>query len=196
MQRVAVRGVTGSGKSTLARELARRLDVTYVELDALHHDEGWQEADAETLRARVLAALDGRHGWVVDGNYGSKLGDLVVARADTVVWLDLPLRVTFPRVLRRTVTRAARRQELWNGNVETFRSAFLSRRSILLWSLRMHRRARGTTERRLATCAARVVRLRSAREVEAFLQESQATASTSGSSGASDRQKTPPSSER
>ncbi|GHD83281.1 hypothetical protein CLV85_1985 [Salinibacterium amurskyense] len=38
---------------------------------------------------------------------------------DDLVWLDLPFfRTTLPRVIRRTIRRAVRREELWNGNVE------------------------------------------------------------------------------
>jgi adenylate kinase family enzyme len=137
-RRIAVRGGAGSGKSTFAREVARRLAVPYVELDALHHGPNWREASAEELQTRVRAALDDERGWVVDGNYDGKLGPLVLDRAQLIVWLDLPLRVTFPRLLRRTVRRAWRREELWNGNRESFRLAFLSRESILLWLLRTH----------------------------------------------------------
>jgi hypothetical protein len=42
---------------------------------------------------------------VIDGGYRRKLGDLVLAAADTVVWLDLPLHVWPPRLLARTVHR-------------------------------------------------------------------------------------------
>jgi adenylate kinase family enzyme len=166
-RRVAVRGDTGSGKSTVARELARRLDLPYVELDALHHDAGWREASAEELRARVEAALDDERGWVTDGNYDGKLGTLILDRAQLIVWLDLPLRVTFPRLLRRTLRRAWRREELWNGNRETFRISFLSRESILLWLLRTHRRHRREWPSRFAD--RELVRLRSRHEVREFL---------------------------
>jgi adenylate kinase family enzyme len=37
LRRVNVKGTSGSGKTTFAQELARRLDVPFVELDALHH---------------------------------------------------------------------------------------------------------------------------------------------------------------
>ena len=85
------------GKTTLGRELARRLDVPFVELDALHHGPNWTEASAEELRAQVEPIVAG-DGWVIDGGYWAKLGDLVLRNADVVVWLDLPVRVWFPRL--------------------------------------------------------------------------------------------------
>ena len=38
-----------SGKTTVSRGLAAALGVPHIELDALHHDPGWQEASAEVL---------------------------------------------------------------------------------------------------------------------------------------------------
>jgi adenylate kinase family enzyme len=166
-RRVVVRGGVGSGKSTFARELARRLGVAHVELDALHHGPGWREATAEELRAKVDEALDDGRGWVVDGNYDLKLGTLVLERAQLIVWLDLPLRVTFPRLLRRTVRRVHTREELWNGNRETWRGSFLSRDSILLWLFRTHRRNRREWPSRFE--GRELVRLRTRRQAEAWL---------------------------
>ena len=36
-RRIVVRGISGAGKSTFAAALVRRLDLAYIELDALHH---------------------------------------------------------------------------------------------------------------------------------------------------------------
>ena len=58
MRRVNVKGTSGSGKSTFGRELAERLGVTYVELDALHHGPNWAEPTAEEFQARVREAMD------------------------------------------------------------------------------------------------------------------------------------------
>jgi adenylate kinase family enzyme len=193
LRRVAVIGASSTGKTTLSRELARRLRVPHVELDALHHDPGWQEAPAEVMQARVDVALAAApDGWVVDGNYHGKLGTSVLERADTVVFLDLPRRVALRRVLWRTLSRAATRTELWNGNHETFRNAF-SRDSIVWWVIRQHGSYRTTWEPRLERLTGvDVVRLRSPHEVRAWLQSIQPTESISGSSIGSERQKTPP----
>lgn len=172
MQRVSVSGISGSGKSTFAAALAARLGVPYIELDALNHGPGWTEATPAELHARVDAALAAApDGWVADGNYESKLGDLVVSRADTVVWLDLPLPLALARIARRTTVRIVRRTELWNGNRESLRNAVLCRDNLFTWAVKAHR----TKRRTLPTLPERhphlrLVRLRSRREVAQFLE--------------------------
>jgi len=161
-----VSSASSNGKTTLGRELARRLDVPFHELDALHHGPGWTEASAEELRARVEPLLAG-DGWVVDGYYRGKLGDLVPRSAELVVWLDLPIRVWLPRLVRRTMRRIVTREELWSGNRETFRNVFFSRNSLLYYSLRSHFRRRRTYADDLAPFD--VVRLRTPKEVERWL---------------------------
>ena len=95
-------------------------------------------------------------------------------------------------MLLRTASRLVKRVELWNGNREHLRLTF-GRDSIVLWVLRYHRGFAAKWEPRLtANPHLDVVRLRSARDVRAFVQSIQATAETSGSSSESARQNTPP----
>jgi adenylate kinase family enzyme len=172
VRRVSVVGNSGSGKSTLAVALAARLGAPCVELDAIFHQPGWTERPVEDFRARVADAAAGDT-WVIDGNY-SAVRDLVWARADTVVWLDLPRPAVMRRVVTRTVRRAARRQELWNGNREPW-SNFWSldpQRSVVAWAWTRHRNYRARYEAALADPAwarLRFVRLRSTAEVRRFV---------------------------
>jgi adenylate kinase family enzyme len=168
MTRISVRGISGSGKTTLAAELARRLDAPHVELDALYWGPGWTGASADELRAKVDPLL-ARPSWVVDGNYATSLGTLVTGRADLVVWLDLPLRVCLFRALRRTLARLADGQELWNGNRQTWRAAFWTRDSLLLYSVRAHRNLPGTIAATVP--AQKLVRLRSSAEATDFAEQ-------------------------
>jgi adenylate kinase family enzyme len=169
-QRIVVRGVSGAGKSTFAAELARRLGLAYVELDALPHGPNWSEPTAEVFRARVGGAMAAAPaGWVIDGDYDAKLGETVVEPADTIVWLDLPLRVTFPRLWRRTLHRIRNDVELWAGNRETWRDQFASRHSIFFWTVRAHVRNRREWPVRFGEDP-RLVRLRSDAAVRRWLE--------------------------
>jgi adenylate kinase family enzyme len=169
--RFSIAGTSGSGKTTTGRALAERLELPFVELDALCHGPGWQEAPDDVFCARVEEAMAAApDGWVIDGNYARKLGDLVLERADTLVWLDVPLRVCLWRLWRRTWGRILRREELWSGNRESLRTAFFMPDSLFAWTISSHRRRRRTFPERLERHPhLEVVRLRSQREVERWL---------------------------
>jgi adenylate kinase family enzyme len=167
VRKVAVTAsASGNGKTTLGRALADRLGAPFVELDSLVHGPNWQETPDDELR-RLVEPIIAEDSWVIDGTYQRKLGDLVLAGADTVVWLDLPLHVWLPRLVRRTVDRIRRNESLWNGNRESWRTAFWGRDSLVGYALRMHFHHRRVWPKELARYP--VVRLRSTAEVEAFL---------------------------
>jgi adenylate kinase family enzyme len=140
VRRVVVVGNSGSGKTWLGRALAGILDVPFVELDAIYHQPGWRPLSVEEFQRRVgeVAAGDS---WVVDGNY-SAVRDLVWARADTVIWFDLPRRTVMRQIVGRTLHRALTRAELWNGNREPITGLFrlAPEQSIIRWAWTRHGR--------------------------------------------------------
>lgn len=167
MRKVSViASASGSGKTTVGRALAERLDVPFVELDALVHGPNWAETPDDELRG-LLAPVLARDGWVIDGGYSAKIGDLVLAQADTVVWIDLPVHVWLPRLAARTVRRLRGHEEIWNGNRESLRGAVWGRDALIPYALRSHLRRRRVYPARLARYP--VVRLRSQSAVDAFL---------------------------
>jgi adenylate kinase family enzyme len=173
VRRVAViASASGNGKTTFGRELAERLGVPFVELDALVHGPNWTEISDEGLREAVVPIVAG-DGWVIDGSYQRKIGDLVLEHADTIVWLDLPIRIWLPRLLRRTLRRIRGRERLWNDNRESLRTAFWGRESLVGYALGAHFRNR----RELPSCLApyRVVRLRTPSEVDRFVRDAAST---------------------
>lgn len=151
----------------MGRELAARMEVPFHELDALFWQPGWVESTAEELHAAVVAIV-ATDAWVIDGSYQSTIGQLVLGNADVVVWLDLPMRTWLPRLVRRTIRRARTGEELWDGNHESLRNAFLSRDSLILFTLRHFRGRRKRYPERFA--AYDVARLRSQREIDALLK--------------------------
>lgn len=169
--RVVVYGTTGSGKTTVAALIAECISAPHIELDAIFWLPNWTEKPREEFRTKVSALLEGyQEGWVCDGNY-SALRELTLPQADAVVWLWLPFRVIFWRLLKRTIRRAWTKEPLWGTNYESWRLSFLSRESLLLYAMKSRRRHRENIRRDLKaiTHQAKVYELRSTREVEAFL---------------------------
>ena len=121
LDRVIIIGPSCSGKSTLGRDLAARLGAAHVELDALFWEPNWQEPGAETFRQRVRDATAAGNGrWVVSGGYVSRLLDVIWPDATTIIWLDLPKRVTLPRIITRSWRRWRTHELLWGTNYEVF----------------------------------------------------------------------------
>ena len=168
MRRVClIASASGSGKTTVGRMLAERLGVPFHELDALYHGPNWTPATREELLAKVEPIV-ASEAWVIDGTYRGLIGDIVPQSADVVVWLDLPMRIWLPRLVRRSARYVIRKQELWSGNRERWRDVLHPTNSVVIYALRNYRK----TRRMLANELMRfpVARLRTTADVEAFLR--------------------------
>ena len=135
-KRVLVAGAVGAGKTTLVRQVAAGWGLPYVELDALYHGPQWQPRP--TFRDDVVA-LAAEDEWVTEWQY-TIARPLLAERADALVFLDLPIWVVTPRVVRRTLRRVLRRTELWNGLREPpLRTILNDPDHIIRWAIRTHR---------------------------------------------------------
>jgi adenylate kinase family enzyme len=183
-------GPSGSGKTRLSARLAELLHVRHVEIDALWHGPNWENCGPEELHARVSEATEGDN-WVCDGTYHTLIGEIVLERAETVAWLDLPVTLVMSRLVRRSWTRKRDQVVLWHGNLE---DSWPNQIRWLFWPAfkRVFENRRDLPERLGRHPQLDVHRLRSDTEVEVFVQSIQATESMSGSSNGSERQKTPP----
>src|SRR5687768_13886972 len=116
-RRIAVVGTSGCGKSYVAQALAGKLDLTYINNDAIIWRPNWQETPHEERIAEIDAAT-AQGAWTFDGNLAAKNVDdqIVLARCDTIVWLDLPRWQVWSQIIRRTAQRVITREELWSGN--------------------------------------------------------------------------------
>ena len=121
-KRIVIIGSTSSGKSTLAELLAKRFNLNFIDLDALHWEPNWTEAPLKVFRERVLSATQAP-GWAVAGNYHI-VRDLIWPQAEAVIWLDYSLPRIFWQLTRRTFSRWWRHELLWGTNYENLWAHF------------------------------------------------------------------------
>ena len=166
MRRVLIVGNSGGGKSTLARVLGEALGPPVIHLDVLYWQPAWTPTDEATFRGKVAAALAAPR-WICDGNFGGSW-DLRMPRADTIVWLDMPRLVCLARAIWRAATyRDGARPDMPEGCREKFDLDFYR----FIWSY--DRKVKPRLQAALTThgAHARLIRLRSDREVAAFLAQ-------------------------
>jgi energy-coupling factor transporter ATP-binding protein EcfA2 len=129
VRRIAVIGCSGSGKSTLASALAAQLGLPYVATDSVFWTADWRPTPAAEVRAWLPAATDAER-WVTDGNFDADR-DLLWARADLIVWLDLPLAVALGQALRRNLGWWVEGTAVWGGQRMTLAKALDGARHVL-----------------------------------------------------------------
>lgn len=165
MRRVLIVGNGGAGKSTLARALGARTGLPVIHLDVLFWKPGWVESDDGAFRQAVTEALSGAE-WICDGNFGSTW-DVRMPRADTIIWIDRPPWQSLLRAIRRMIQyRKGGRPDIADGCDEYIDLNFY--RFILTYDAKVKPRL----EAALAThgAQARQIRLRSDREIAAYLE--------------------------
>ena len=162
MERLLIIGSPGAGKSTFAAEVARLTGLPLIHLDRLHWKPGWVESGKEEFDSKLREAIS-RPRWVIDGNYGRTL-PLRLARADTVIDLDLPRWQCLLGIVRRAfIYRGRTRSDMAPGCPEQLTWEFI------LYTYRFPGGGRRRIERSLRGFAGRQIRLRSRREVRRFL---------------------------
>ncbi len=104
---------------------------------------------------------DNPDGWVIDGNYGTDLEGMVAGEAETVVYVNMPFSLMMWRIFWRSVARARDKKLICGEYVETWRKAFFSRDSLLLFLFRTRKTFNGRRTDKLRVWAkdARMIEL-------------------------------------
>jgi len=124
MKRVMIIGGSGSGKSTLARKIGGVTGLPVVHIDPMYWKPGWVQRAKEETRRLVLEA-SAQEAWVFDGNHHNTF-EARIARADTLIWLDLPTGLRMWRVAaRRWQYRGRARPDMTEGCFERLNLHFL-----------------------------------------------------------------------
>ena len=159
MDRVYIVGGSGSGKTTLSRQIGRVLDIEPFDFDT----------DARADREAVASA----DRWVIEGIFLYEIQP-ILERAELVIWLDLPARIAIRRIIVRHFWLSFRRRNrhrglrlLWQFVRSTpgyYTEPAREPRAVDDWNAM----SRALTAKRLAPHSAKVVHLKTPREVRRF----------------------------
>lgn len=178
--RIAVLGISGAGKSRFAGLLSKATGMARIELDTICWRANWYDRyhkEFNAFRADVEAEIS-QESWVLAGGY-TKIRPLILARATTVVVLELPKWRVLQQVLVRSLHRAITRTPIHNGNRESVRRWF-SRGHPIQIVLRNYRRKYAEFARTLdhpENAHLTILHCRSRQDVDAALRQLTAAAS-------------------
>jgi len=152
----------------LARWLGVRTGLAVHHMDKIHWLPGWV-ARPRGERREMALKVEARGSWIFEGGFSTTY-DNRAARADTLIWLDLPVGVRLWRVTKRLILLYGQsRPDMPDGCAETLHRETLPF-YVWIWQTRHSHRAR--LVRLLADHPhLAVYHLRSAAEVRAFQEE-------------------------
>ncbi|WP_299553470.1 AAA family ATPase [uncultured Tateyamaria sp.] len=117
MKRVMIVGGPGSGKSTLARLLGQRTGLPVHHMDHIHWLPDWTQRPRD-LRGDMAIRVERGEEWIFEGGFSTTY-DHRVSRADTLIWLDMPVSLCLWRVTKRLFLYwGQRRPDMAEGCVE------------------------------------------------------------------------------
>lgn len=99
---MAIIGCPGSGKSTIAQRLHERLKIPLHHLDQYYWLPGWKRPDKDAFEKNHNALCD-QEQWIIEGMAMRNLA-YRVAKADIIIFLDVPLRTCLYRIFKRAFT--------------------------------------------------------------------------------------------
>ena len=166
VKKVAVFGNAGGGKSALARKLAELTRIPLYVVDMMQFRAGGVAVPEEEF-LKAHAELLRRDEWIIDGFGGTQPAWERFAIADTLIHIDLPLPTHFLWVTKRLLKGLFAAPPGWPEGSPLLSSSISSYR--VLWPCHRHLTPKYREVVASARPHKRVHHLRSAGEIEAFL---------------------------
>ena len=163
--RILVLGSPGSGKSTFAIKLSKNLQLPLIHLDKEYWLPNWEEPQKidweEKQHTLVLEEC-----WIIDGTYANSL-DIRLAKADTVILLDINKWVCLFRVIKRLITNKGKtRADMGADCEEIFDFSFLQ----YIWTFHEKKQTSNILQKVKSYPAIQLVSLKTLREIKLFFK--------------------------
>ncbi len=105
MPKIYIIGSVGSGKTTLAKRLSRELNINYYELDNVtweHNPNGNDRRRTSKEIIEIFEKIINQKDWIIE-NVGKDIYSLAYKRANTIIYIDLPKRILYKRIIYRWI---------------------------------------------------------------------------------------------
>lgn len=117
MKRIVIIGNSGSGKSTFAKKLSIKLGINVIHLDNLYYRlqrKSKSTSDWDNIQKEIVR----KQKWIIEGNF-PRTWDIRIEAADTVIFFEFPIWLSFIRVVVRWIFyRATNRPDMPKGAKE------------------------------------------------------------------------------
>lgn len=166
MKKVAVFGNTGGGKSMLARQLSEITGLPLYPLDKIEYQPGGAKNPHE-LYLEQHAELLKQEAWIIDGFGCVESAWARFSKADTLIYIDLPLPMHYWRVTKRLLQGPFKNPEGWPERSPIWKGTLNSYRVLPLCHRRLTPRYRQLVKESASSKS--VYHLRSPNEMDQFL---------------------------
>ena len=169
--KINIIGTSGSGKSTFSKQIAQKLNIPHIELDALFWKENWTPSSDQEFFTKIEKAINCEN-WVLDGNY-DRTQYIKWEKVDKIIFLDLPFYLVLFRIIKRSFIRSLTRKKLWSGNKENIFKHLFTKDSLILWVIKtFHKNKREYSLLKDHNKKSNInfIRLKSKREQKAFYE--------------------------
>ncbi|MHC5748586.1 MAG: P-loop NTPase family protein [Nostoc sp.] len=167
MKKVAVFGNAGGGKSTLSKRLSQITGLPLYVLDKIKYQSGGTEVPHEDYKHTHQQILVTDQ-WIIDGFGCMETLWPRLDKADTLVFIDLPLYVHFWWVTKRFLTGYFQPPSGWPQNSPILRSSLTSYRALWLCHKYLTPKYREFIEQ--TQSIKNVYHIRSTQEISQFLE--------------------------
>jgi adenylate kinase family enzyme len=131
MNKIAVFGKPGSGKSTFSKALANATGVPLHQLDSIVYKKNGEQVDRAEYDQAHQSILDTKR-WIIDGFGPLGSFNTRLDAADTLIYIDLPYRVSYWFVTKRCLKGAFVKPEGWPEGSSVLKGTLTSYKTLRL----------------------------------------------------------------